>query len=330
MSEATIRYGYMMLIGTFQSDVPLRRGDRVILRTDRGTELGEVITVSEQVASSEEITANESLDSSPDAPETETLPDQSPAPAPRQPAQRPAFGPRVLRKATKEDVAKAAEISETVEQAQFKFCQQKIRELNVPMRLAAVEHIFGGEKLIFYFLAESRVDFRALVRELAREYRTRIEMKQIGARDEAKLLSDYEHCGREVCCRRFIRALEPVTIKMAKSQKATLDPAKISGACGRLMCCLRFENPVYLELKRQLPKKGKRVKTPKGEGEVLNYDIIAQTVLVEESSGERITYSVDELSWEGARKVKDAGPEPAREQEEAEGEDHIRDWEEGE
>ena len=167
-------------------------------------------------------------------------------------------------------------------------------------RLAAVEHLFGGEKVIFYFLAESRVDFRALVRELAREYRTRIEMKQIGARDEAKLLGDYEHCGRELCCRGFIRALEPVTIKMAKSQKATLDPAKISGACGRLMCCLRFENPIYQQLKRQLPRKGKRVKTPKGEGEVLNYDIIAQTVLVEESSGEKVTYKVEELSWDQA------------------------------
>jgi cell fate regulator YaaT (PSP1 superfamily) len=217
----------------------------------------------------------------------------------------------VLRKATREDIAKAQEISDTIEPAQFKYCQQKIRELNVPMRLAAVEHLFGGEKLIFYFLAESRVDFRALVRELAREYRTRIEMKQIGARDEAKLLSDYEHCGREVCCRRFIRALEPVTIKMAKNQKATLDPAKISGACGRLMCCLRFENTVYQELKRQLPKKGKRVRTPKGEGEVLNYDIIAQTVLVEESSGERVSYHVDELSWDSGRKSREGKSEQA-------------------
>ena len=306
MNEATVRYGYMMLIGSFQSEVTLRRGDRVILRTDRGTEFGEVINISEQVASSEEIEADESHEPPPEAeveaPEEQPAPEQQTPPAPKPPAQRPTYGPRVLRKASKEDIAKSQEISETIEPAQFKYCQQKIRELNVPMRLAAVEHLFGGEKLIFYFLAESRVDFRALVRELAREYRTRIEMKQIGARDEAKLLSDYEHCGREVCCRGFIRALEPVSIKMAKNQKATLDPAKISGACGRLMCCLRFENTVYQDLKRQLPKKGKRVRTPKGEGEVLNYDIIAQTVLVEESSGERVTYHVSELSWETGRK----------------------------
>jgi cell fate regulator YaaT (PSP1 superfamily) len=298
MFEATVRYGYMMLIGSFTSDVPVRSGDKVIVRTDRGTELGEVITISEQVASSED-TENQVVDDITPKSEQEDSGESLPAPEKHEQVPRkPSYGPRVLRKASKEDIAKAQDINESVEPAQFRFCQQKIRELNVPMRLAAVEHLFGGEKLIFYFLAESRVDFRALVRELAREYRTRIEMKQIGARDEAKLLSDYEHCGREVCCRKFIRALEPVTIRMAKNQKATLDPAKISGACGRLMCCLRFENPVYKELKRQLPRKGKKVKTPKGRGEVLNYDIIAQTVLVEESSGERVTYKLKELSWQ--------------------------------
>jgi cell fate regulator YaaT (PSP1 superfamily) len=158
------------------------------------------------------------------------------------------------------------------------------------------------------------VDFRALVRELAREYRTRIEMKQIGARDEAKLLGNYEHCGRELCCRRFMRTLEPVTIKMAKNQKATLDPAKISGACGRLMCCLRFENPIYQELKSQLPRKGSKVRTPKGMGEVINYDIIAQTVLVEESSGDKVTYRLEDLSLaqgtsgqQGEEDARDAG-----------------------
>jgi len=320
----------MMLIGSFSSDVPLRRGDRVILRTDRGTELGEVITISEQVASSEEIEAQDKEEAAAAAPQAEPPQEEPPAPAPRPPAQRPTYGPRVLRKATKDDIAKAQEIGETIEPAQFKYCQQKIRELNVPMRLAAVEHLFGDEKLIFYFLAESRVDFRALVRELAREYRTRIEMKQIGARDEAKLLSDYEHCGREVCCRRFIRALEPVTIKMAKNQKATLDPAKISGACGRLMCCLRFENTVYQDLKRQLPRKGKRVKTPKGEGEVRNYGIIAQTVLVEESSGERVSYRVEELSWDSGGRSKGGRPADDDEHEEAPGEDPAPEMEEGE
>jgi cell fate regulator YaaT (PSP1 superfamily) len=293
----------MMNVGSFSSQMPIRRGDKVIVRTERGTELGEVVTVFDQVVSSEDKDTSEVSQEAPAAANTDAEPGAEQAE--RQPAPlRPAYGPRVLRKATKEDLAKSQEIKESMEPAQFKFCQQKIRELQVPMRLAAVEHLFGGEKVIFYFLAESRVDFRSLVRELAREYRTRIEMKQIGARDEAKLLGDYEHCGHELCCRGFIRTLEPVTIKMAKSQKATLDPAKISGACGRLMCCLRFENPIYQLLKSQLPRKGKRVKTPQGEGEVINYDIIAQTVLVEESTGEKITYKANELSWGSGETAK--------------------------
>jgi cell fate regulator YaaT (PSP1 superfamily) len=320
MIEATVRYGYMMFINSFLSDLPLRPGDKVIVSTDRGIELGEVVTLSEQVASSDEIETLPTVQPEPAQPDPdktgqqaadnagandkpsegtgeETTPVEKKVP-PVTEQQRPVRGPRVLRKATKNDIAKSQDIYESIEPAQLKFCQQKIRELSVPMRLAAVERLFGGEKIIFYFLAESRVDFRALVRELAREYRTRIEMKQIGARDEAKLLGDYEHCGRELCCRKFIRALEPVTIKMAKSQKATLDPSKISGACGRLMCCLRFENPIYIQLKRQLPRKGKKVKTPKGEGEVINYDIIAQTVFVEESTGEKVTYKLEEISWD--------------------------------
>ncbi len=285
MVEATVRYGYMMHIDTFPSQVPLRRGDKVILQTDRGIELGEVVTVSQPAAPAEHTPAQEQK------------------PEPPAPAEK-----RVIRKVNRDDLARAKEISENTETAQFKFCQQKIRELALPMKLAVVEHLFGGEKVIFYFLAESRVDFRALVRELAREYRTRIEMKQIGARDEAKLLSDYEHCGREVCCRKFIRSLEPVTIKMAKSQKATLDPSKISGACGRLMCCLRFENATYQEMKAKLPRKGKKVTTPKGEGEVINYDIIAQLVLVEESKGEKVLYGVEDLSWDRQKDSKAKEP----------------------
>lgn len=296
MLEATVRYGYMMYIGSFPSNVPLRGGDRVIVKTDRGTELGEVITVCEQVASSEELEARQE-EQAPVEPSTKDAHSDTAQSRTRRGPQGSPHAQRVIRKATREDLARAREVSETTEPAEFKFCQQKIQELSVPMRMAAVEHLFGGEKVIFYFLAESRVDFRALVRELAREYRTRIEMKQIGARDEAKLLSDYEHCGRELCCRRFIRSLEPVTIRMAKSQKATLDPAKISGACGRLMCCLRFEHPIYQELKKELPRKGQKVKTPKGEGEVIKYNIIAQTVLVEESTGEKVTYKAKELSW---------------------------------
>ena len=119
------------------------------------------------------------------------------------------------------------------------------------MKLVAAEHLFGGDRIIFYFVSESRVDFRALVRDLAHEFQTRIEMRQIGVRDEARLLGDYERCGRPLCCRAWIKELEPVSMKMAKVQKATLDPTKISGRCGRLMCCLRFEHETYRELSQE-------------------------------------------------------------------------------
>jgi cell fate regulator YaaT (PSP1 superfamily) len=265
--EVIVRYGDMLHVDVATTEIPnLRRAEKVVLRTQRGLELGEAVTTPVEVQGT-------------------------------QPGQI-----SVVRKATKEDMERKREIDEVTEPQELKFCQDKMKFFNLPMRLACVEHLFGGEKLIFYFLAESRVDFRELVKELAREYRTRIEMKQIGARDEAKLLCDIERCGRELCCRRFIRSLEPVTIKMAKNQKATLDPGKISGACGRLMCCLRFEYETYAALKTQLPRKGQTVSTPDGQGEVITYDIIAQTVTVE-IGAESKTYPVSRISFDKAQSL---------------------------
>ena len=175
------------------------------------------------------------------------------------------------------DDAKKLQSLQSVDQPkEFEFCKKKIQERNLPMKLASVEHLLGGSKIIFYFLAEGRVDFRELVKDLAQEYHTRIEMRQIGVRDEARLLADYEHCGRELCCKTFIKNLEPVTMKMAKNQKATLDPTKISGRCGRLMCCLRFEDSVYEDLRSGLPGMGVRVATAEGEGEVVAQDAGAE------------------------------------------------------
>jgi len=133
------------------------------------------------------------------------------------------------------------------------------------------------------------------VKDLAKEYRTRIELKQIGVRDEARLLADYDHCGREICCRTFIRDLQPVTMKMAKAQKATLDPSKISGRCGRLMCCLRYEDKVYEEMKKQLPRKGATVITEHGKAEVIDYDIISQTLRVENEDGRIVKVPMKEV-----------------------------------
>lgn len=174
-------------------------------------------------------------------------------------------------------------------------CTRIAGELNLPMKVVEAEHILGGERIIFYFMAEGRIDFRELVRRLSHEFQTRIEMRQIGARDEAKLLGDVESCGQEVCCRRYLKYLKPVNMRMAKMQKATLDPAKISGYCGRLKCCLRYEDETYAALKKKLPKKNVMVRTPKGEGRVIDTQIITQLVIVEYDRNDREAVSVDDI-----------------------------------
>jgi len=241
-------YGAMRQIGVFGTEATdLRRGEKCILRTERGVELGEIVCLSEP---------------SPTGPEEATA-------------------GQVLRRATPRDVARCDEIEESFAPQEYNFCQAKIREHNLPMKLVSVEHLFGGDKIIFYFLAEGRVDFRTLVKDLAAQYRTRIEMRQIGVRDEARLLADVEHCGRMICCKGFMKELAPVTMRMAKAQKTTLDPAKISGRCGRLMCCLRFEDQAYADLREALPRKGTKVKTPQGVGTVTASETLKQTVSVD-------------------------------------------------
>jgi cell fate regulator YaaT (PSP1 superfamily) len=261
--KAIVRHGAMGQVGDFFAEFGgLRMGDKCIIRTARGVEVG-------QVRSSIE-------------------------PAP--PSDGRSYDGEILRRMTPDDIAKYANIEEVDEPAEFEFCKKKIQERKLPMNLTSVEHLFGGTKVIFYFLSEGRVDFRDLVKDLAQEYRTRIEMRQIGVRDEARLLADYEHCGRELCCKTFIKNLEPVTMKMAKSQKATLDPSKISGRCGRLMCCLRFEDKVYEELKRTLPRKGTRVNTPEGEGVVTGQVILRESVKVElDKDQEEHVFKMSEL-----------------------------------
>ena len=195
----------------------------------------------------------------------------------------------VVRKATEQDFRKHKDLLESQQKEEFQVCRQLIADYGLPMKLVEVEHLFGGNKIIFFFLADGRVDFRALVKDLAKRYRTRIEMRQIGVRDETRLLGDFGPCGRELCCRGFLSDLKPIPMKIAKSQKSTLDPAKISGRCGRLKCCLNFEDELYAELKRNLPRRGATVKTPVGEGVVMGYRIIDQTVSVKFSDNtERI------------------------------------------
>jgi cell fate regulator YaaT (PSP1 superfamily) len=156
------------------------------------------------------------------------------------------------------------------------------------MQLIDAEHLFGGERLVFYYLSEARVDFRELVKSLAGDFNTRIEMRQIGIRDEAKLLADYGDCGKPVCCNTHLQEMPPVSMKMAKVQKATLDPTKISGRCGRLKCCLRYEYDTYAEYQRELPKVGKTVVTRQGQGRVLSQEILAQKLLVAFADNRRV------------------------------------------
>jgi cell fate regulator YaaT (PSP1 superfamily) len=156
--------------------------------------------------------------------------------------------------------------------------------------------------MTFYFMAEGRVDFRDLVRDLAREYRMRIELKQIGARDEAKILGDVSYCGRELCCSSWIREMKPVTMKMAKNQKSTLDPSKISGMCGRLLCCLRYEDAVYTEHRKSLPKRGKRVRIKSSgmTGLVLHQEVLAAKCLVLMDRGGTADVPADDMELETA------------------------------
>jgi cell fate regulator YaaT (PSP1 superfamily) len=204
--------------------------------------------------------------------------------------------------------ASAADISEErhlrkIAEEEMEACRRFVKEMDLPMKIVDAEHVFGGERIIFYFMSDGRVDFRELVKRIAQEYQTRIEMRQIGSRDEAKLLGDVESCGQQCCCQRFLKLLKPVNMRMAKMQKATLDPAKISGYCGRLKCCLRYEDKTYTELKKRLPKKNTRVKTKQGSGKVVDTQILTQLVMVEYENGDKDVVSVDELEMEAPSAV---------------------------
>ncbi|MCB7128100.1 MAG: stage 0 sporulation protein [Candidatus Brocadiales bacterium] len=259
---AKVRYGLMKFVKDFYSDLPgLRVGDKVVLDTDRGQEVGEIMTHPDEAHGCDCSSC-----------------------------------PKLVRKFTGEDERKLEEIEEGRIPEEYRFCADKIHERNMPMKLTSVEHLYDAKKIIFYFVSKGRVDFRELVKDLARQYRSRIEMRQIGVRDEARLLASYQRCGRELCCRTWLKGLEPVTMKMAKSQKATLDPSKISGRCGRLMCCLRYENDVYEELKPSLPKKGSQVMTPHGKGKVIDHEILRQRVTIRTKDERLLSVEVKDIT----------------------------------
>ena len=203
---------------------------------------------------------------------------------------------KVVRKASEEDTIQDR-ANRSLEKEAFSFCMERIGARRLHMKLVGVEFFFDRSKAIFHFTAEKRVDFRELVKDLAGRFKTRIEMRQIGVRDEAKMIGGVGPCGREFCCSRFLSSFDLVSVKMAKEQNLALNPSKISGACGRLMCCLSYEFETYADLKKGLPKVGKRVKTDHGEGKVIRQNILNRTVTVELEDGVEVTMDAEEIRY---------------------------------
>jgi cell fate regulator YaaT (PSP1 superfamily) len=175
------------------------------------------------------------------------------------------------------------------------FCQERIEARSLPMTLVDVESFFDGSKIIFYFYADGRVDFRELVKDLVKKLHTRVELRQIGVRNKAKMIGGIGPCGRELCCATFLKEFHSVSVKMAKEQNLSLNPTKISGVCGRLMCCLKYEYHDYIEMKKGIPKVGKRITTPEGEGKVVRQNVMEQMLVVALDDGKELEFAVSDL-----------------------------------
>lgn len=239
-------------------------GDQVIVRTSRGVELGKVL-VANHVVPKAEITR--SLE-------------------------------RIVRKATSSDLSTAARNDRLAERA-VKVCGEKIAEHGLDMKLVNGEVVFDGSRIVMSFVAEERVDFRKLVEFLARKFKTRIEFRQIGVRDEARLIGGYGPCGRRLCCTLFAGDQQPVSIKMAKEQNLPLNPMKISGICGRLMCCLKYEQEAYRCFREKAPAKGTVVRCSKGEGRVVDYLVPKERVLVDMGEGRQTEADLSDIKPAG-------------------------------
>jgi cell fate regulator YaaT (PSP1 superfamily) len=201
---------------------------------------------------------------------------------------------KIFRLATGDEIARYDRNCE-LERSVYDYCYQKIKKRSLPMCLVSAERRFDGSKIIVYFTADGRVDFRELVKDLVGKFRTRIEMRQIGVRHQSKMVGGLGTCGRPLCCAAFLNSFSPVTIKMAKEQNISLNPSKISGMCGRLMCCLTFEHAIYEKMKKDLPKIGKKVMTGKGEGKVIRQNVLKETLNVRLESGEEIEVNARDI-----------------------------------
>lgn len=261
----------------YPADRQIKIGDHVIVETARGIEYGYVVL------------GNREVD------ETKVIPPLKP----------------VIRMATDEDRAIEAKNKEKEKEA-FKICQEKIKKHNLEMKLIDAEYTFDNNKVLFYFTADGRIDFRELVKDLASVFKTRIELRQVGVRDETKILGGIGICGRPLCCHSYLSEFIPVSIKMAKEQNLSLNPTKISGVCGRLMCCLKNEEETYEVLNSKLPGIGDTVTTADGlRGEVHSVNVLRQTVkvivVVDKDEKEIREYKVDQLKFKPRRKKGKGG-----------------------
>jgi len=245
-----VRYGLSRHVAEFgvRGRAEYGRGAQVVVKSDRGHEVGEVLCAASE--RTREYLGTSDLRGS------------------------------IVRELNDQDRRRVEELRQ-LEPVEFQGCRELIAEHRLAMQLVDVEHLLGDERLVFYYVSEARVDFRELVKALAGRFKLRIEMRQIGIRDEAKFLADYGDCGKPVCCNTHLREMPPVSMKMAKLQKASLDPTKISGRCGRLKCCLRYEYDTYEEHRREMPGVGATVVTKRGQGRVTAQELLARKVMVQ-------------------------------------------------
>lgn len=255
----------------------LRPGQWVVVEADRGEDVGEVTAVG--------IIAERKCSSSGGC--ATPKPDR-----------------KVIRQARDEEVARIDDLREDEHRVRAR-SRGLVKKHGLKMKVTEAEWQHDRNKLIIYFTADRRVDFRELVRDLARTFRTRIELKQIGVRDEAALLGGVGRCGRELCCSTWLPELKPVSLQLAKDQRLSLNPAQISGCCGRLMCCLMYEHRTYVESRRRFPREGRSLRTGRGEERVVAVDILQETVTLRDSSGTRRTLSLDDLKREVADAPRD-------------------------
>ena len=277
-----VRYGYLMSIGEFENtlDHKVGCGTKLVARTPRGTEIVEMLTtVCGNGGCGKSITRDKLLDyiansGGDDYPFTNSG--------------------RILRVATAGDLAEQQKLNEQKPE-HLQLARELVGRYRLNMKIVEVEYLLGRERITFYFHSEMRVDFRSLVRELASIVHSRVDLRQVGSRDEARLIADYEKCGQHCCCKQFLKVLTPISMRAAKTQKATLDTAKISGRCGRLMCCLRYEDQTYEELKAKLPRRNSRVRTQAGDGWVVDGQILTQLVLVQYDDGKQVAVPMEQI-----------------------------------